>query len=603
MYETNLVVHHRTPFGYRFFLAYSLVWIVVFMNLSCRCGADIPPPSNLMTEVGFMHEDQSNNFTSRAELLKRLLSDQFDVLVIGGGATGAGAALEAASRGLRVALIEAHDFSFGTSSRSTKLIHGGVRYLENAVKKLDYQEYALVRDALAERKNFLHNAPHLSKPLPIITPVYSWFAAGYYLIGLKLYDFLAGSSSLGSSKFISKEEALQQFPKLKQKALKGAVLYYDGQFDDARMNIALILTAIRKGAVALNYVRLINLEKDQGIINGAIIIDEETKETHRISARMIINATGTYADQVRRLDNPDASNIMIPSQGSHIILSPKFVPPQSGMVIPKTKDGRVLFVLPWLDKTMVGTTDEPQAIVDLPKATHEEIAYILKHVADYYEEPIQESDIIATWSGFRPLAKPSSTTQNTASISRDHVIEVSPSNLITIVGGKWTTYRIMGEDVINTAISVGQLKAKNDSVTKYLKLVGAAFYKDDLAQELTHYENLAPDIAHHLAASYGDRVDELLNVHEKFGRTRLVDGYPFIEAEVIYAVQHEYAVHATDVLARRLRLGFLDNRAAQMALPRVVAIMAFALGWDDVKVRQELNDGLTFLATMITTKP
>lgn len=601
MYKSNFVVHPRnSPLGKRFFLAYSLIWIVVLMNLSCRSSADTSSPSNLVTEVGFMNEGQSHNFTSRAELLQKLSGEQFDVLVIGGGATGAGAALEAASRGLRVALVEAHDFSFGTSSRSTKLIHGGVRYLENAVKKLDYQEYALVRDALAERKNFLHNAPHLSKPLPIITPVYSWFEAGYYLIGLKLYDLLAGSSSLGGSRFISKEEALKQFPNLKKKGLKGAVLYYDGQFDDARMNISLILTAIRKGAVALNYVRLIGLEKDHGTINGALVVDEETKQTHRISARVLINATGTYADHVRRLDKPDASNIMVPSQGSHIILSPKFAPPQSGLVIPKTKDGRVLFVLPWLDKTMAGTTDEPHALVEFPKATHEEIAYILKHLADYYETPIQESDIIATWSGFRPLAKPASNAKNTASISRDHVIEVSPSNLITIVGGKWTTYRIMGEDVINMAISVGKLTAKNDSVTKQLKLVGAAHYKDELAHELTHYENLDPDIAHHLASSYGDRVDEVLNVHETLGRNRLVEGYPFIEAEVLFAVQHEYAVHATDVIARRLRLGFLDNQAAQKALPRIVAIMASAGAWDDAKVHQELSDGLTFLATMMT---
>lgn len=586
-----------------FFLLYGLLLIVVPMTLSCQCGRDTQERDDTNDQVTFMSDSQSKNFLPRAQLLDALAQETFDVVVIGGGATGAGAALEAASRGLKTALVEAYDFSSGTSSRSTKLIHGGVRYLENAVKKLDKKEYELVRDALAERKNFLHNAPHLTRPLAILTPVYSWFEASYFLIGLKLYDFIAGSATLGRSEFLSKGEALKRFPMMKQEHLKGAVVYFDGQFDDARMNITIVLTAIREGAVAVNYVRALGLIKTNNKVVGVQVRDEISHKTLTISSKVVINATGTYADAIRSMDDEKAEHLMVPSQGSHLIFSEKFSSPDTGMIIPKTKDGRVLFVLPWQGKTMAGTTDQPDTITDFPKASNDEVEYILSHLREYYGLPIQRSDIIATWSGLRPLAKPKSTSQSTASISRDHLIEVSASNLITIVGGKWTTYRLMAEDVVNTAISVGFLKPANQSITKNLKLVGAQFYKDNLHQELALYEHLPPDIALYLASAYGDRVDALIDIDNKSRRHRLIEGYPFIDAEVIHAITDEYAVHATDVLARRMRLAFLDNQAAKKALPKVVRIMAEKLGWDEARQQQELLLGNTFLDTMFTKAP
>lgn len=584
-----------------FLIDFVFPFVVALLTLACQSKPEKSVQNGQDINVALVSEKEVGSFLSRYQLLEKLRSERFDILIIGGGATGSGAALDAATRGLKTALIEANDFSAGTSSRSTKLIHGGVRYLENAVKHLDRKEYELVRDALKERKRFLQNAPHLTNPLAILTPVYGWFEAFYYLVGLKLYDFVAGDASLGASEFLSRETALSRFPNLKKTSLKGAVVYYDGQFDDARMNVTLVLSAAREGAVVANYVSAESLLKSNGNIIGAMVRDKETDETWPVFAKVVINATGTFADAIRKMDDQNAPEIMTPSRGSHVLLSEKFAPPDNGLIIPKTKDGRVLFLLPWLGKTIAGTTDQPEKITMLPKASNEEVDYILEHLREYFDIPLNRSDVLATWSGLRPLAKiPESLSKNTAQISRDHLIEVSPANLITIVGGKWTTYRKMGEDVIDTAVSVGKLSPANESLTKDLKLVGARFYKENLASELAAYEDLEPDIAIHLANSYGDRVDAVIDVENKTRRARLIDGFPYIEAEVIYAVNHEYALHAIDVIARRMRLAFLDNAAARAALSKIVVLMGRELKWDRSRMREEMEQGRHFLDTMFT---
>ena len=542
---------------------------------------------------------------SRDQLLHTLKNDQFDVLIIGGGATGAGAALDASTRGLKVALIEAQDFSSGTSSRSTKLVHGGVRYLENAVKRLDMQEYELVRDALKERKRFLDNAPHLTNALPILTPVYGWFEAFYFWIGLKLYDLVAHNASLGKSEFIAREEAVTRFPQLKKEGLKGAVVYYDGQFDDARMNVSIVLSAIQRGAVALNYLGAQGLVKENNLVKGVLIKDMLSEESWPVKARVVINATGPFADKIRHMDNPEAKSIMVPSQGSHILLPERFSPPHDGLIIPKTKDGRVLFLLPWMNKTLAGTTDQMEKITDAPRATNDEVEYILEHLRLYFDVPVKREDILATWSGLRPLAKPEQMSGTTASISRDHLIEVSPSKLVTIVGGKWTTYRKMAEDVMDIAVQVGELKPKHESHTQDLKLIGAAGYTKFLGQELIKQKQLDPDIASHLAHAYGDRAPmilDLCNNNPELER-RLVHNYPYIAAEVVYSLRHEYAQHATDILSRRMRLAFLDNQAARLALPQVIELMARENHWSEARKISELNRGLEFLNTMMTLPP
>jgi glycerol-3-phosphate dehydrogenase len=537
---------------------------------------------------------------SRGELCSRLKNNFFDVLVIGGGATGAGVALEAATRGLKTALIEANDFSSGTSSRSTKMVHGGVRYLESAIKRLNWREYGLVHDALKERKRFLQNAPHLTDSLPILTPVYGWFDAFYYLIGLKFYDLLAGKASLGPSKFLSKKSSLECFPALKKKGLKGAVLYYDGQFDDARMNVTLILSALKAGATALNYVRAKNLLKDNKKIIGAQVCDAISGETWHILAKVVINATGAFTDRVRKMDDPNTLSIMSASQGSHILLPKIFSSLNTGLIIPKTEDDRVLFILPWMGKTIAGTTDRPENITECPRASNEEVEYILKYVRQYLDIPIKRSDVLATWSGLRPLAKKFGYSMRTADISRDHIIDVSQSNLITIVGGKWTTYRKMGEDVIDTAVKIGNLNPLHDSCTKNLKLVGGDCFQESLAQELTNLYKLDLDIAKYLAKSYGDQVYKVIDIKHRFHIKRLLEGFPFIEAEVIYAVNYEYALKVTDVVARRLRLAFLHNEAAKLALSKIVSLMAGELAWNHLRIKEEIKQGEMFLASMIT---
>jgi glycerol-3-phosphate dehydrogenase len=449
-----------------------------------------------------------------------------------------------------------------------------VRYLENAIKHFDWQEYELVRDALYERKRFLENAPHLANALAIITPVYSWFDAVYYLIGLKFYDFVAGDASLGHSKFLSKALTLERFPGLKAQDLKGAVVYYDGQFDDARMNLAIILTALQQGATVANYVRALDLLKEGNRVIGAKVWDEISQVGFLIAAKVVINATGVFADRLRKINDAQLSDLLEPSQGSHVLLPERFSRENCGLIIPKTKDGRVLFLLPWMGKTMAGTTDHSQGLTVLPKATNDEIDYILEHLRRYLAMPIERADILATWSGLRPLVKPEKALKNTASVSRDHIIEVSSGGLITIVGGKWTTYRKMAEDVINSAVKVGNLNPPKQTATKNLKLVGARFFNTSLVDKLVNQEGLAEDIASHLVASYGDQVDVVINLENKSRVGRLIDSYPFIEAEVIYGVTNEYARHATDIIARRMRLAFLDNQAARVVLPKIVSLIS-----------------------------
>jgi glycerol-3-phosphate dehydrogenase len=588
---------------FRIYSAKKIVIIYCQLTLvlcACRVKEDENPrPYKRDAMASYEQEKKQFAFPTRAKLIKKLKSEHFDVLIIGGGATGAGALLDAASRGLNVALVERDDFAAGTSSRSTKLVHGGVRYLENAVKNLDRREFALVTDALKERKIFLDNAPHLTNPLPIITPVYSWLDAIYYFIGLKVYDVIAGRSSIGSSEFIFQKEALKRFPMLKKNNLKGAVVYFDGQFNDARMNLTVVLSALREGGTALNHIEVTSLIKEQGKTVGAIVKNRIDDSSWPVRAKIVINATGPFADNIRKMDQVNAAPIMLPSQGSHLLLEAEFSPPDTGLVIPKTDDGRVLFLLPWLGKTIVGTTDHAGKPTFTPKATNDEIEYILAHVRKYFDVPVKRENVLASWSGFRPLAN-FSNKENLSQVSRDHLIETSKSNLITIVGGKWTTFRKMGQDAIEAAINAGDLSPKSQTNTQNLKLVGAKYFKESLSKELQAFEKLPVDISVHLANSYGDRVEEVIDIAGGRHKKRLIKNFPYIEAEVIYAVRNEYALSVVDVIARRMRLAFLDNAAANKALPKIVALMGRELGWDRTERGRHLKAGREFLGTMIT---
>ena len=511
----------------------------------------------------------------------------FDLLVIGGGATGCGVALDAASRGLKVALVEKNDFAEGTSSRSTKLVHGGVRYLEMAVKKLDRVQYNLVRDGLRERYVLLENAPHLSNRLSLVTPLYRWIDVPYVFSGLKLYDILAGKRNIGHSRLLSRKEVLRRFPTVKAEGLKAGVLYYDGQFHDARMALSLALTAEKHGAVIINHVAVTGLCKEGEKITGAELTDSLNGETWQLRAKGVVNASGPFADQVRMMDNPEATRILSASTGIHIVLDKRFAPPDTGLMIPETEDGRVLFVLPWENHALVGTTDEPAEITEHPQPLESEIEYLLRHVARYFNLQVDKSDIKAVWSGLRPLVSDPKAV-DTAKLARDHVLEESTSGLLTIAGGKWTTYRKMALDTVDQALKIFNLSApKPTCQTEHLPIIGSANYdvKGDLV--LSEEFGLSADVALHLHQTYGDQAVEVAKLAEEGYGARLVEHHPVIEAEVLYAVRYELAERVIDVLARRLTLALLDTEASRQATSRVLEIMSSELGWDQQRCEVE----------------
>ncbi|THU95892.1 DAO-domain-containing protein [Dendrothele bispora CBS 962.96] len=552
---------------------------------------------------------------------------EFDLLIVGGGATGAGVALDAASRGLKVALVERDDFSAGTSSKSTKLVHGGVRYLQKAVFELDYEQWKLVKEALHERRIFLETAPYLSQMLPIMLPIYNWYQIPYYYAGCKLYDLLSASPNnktqhTQSSYLMSRSRALETFPMLKQQGLVGAVVYYDGQHNDSRMNLALIMSAVREGAVVANYCEVTSLHKNsEGKLIGAKVKDGLTGKEFDVKAKGVVNATGPFSDSLLKLDNPEHKEIVQPSSGVHITLPNYYSPRKMGLLDPSTSDGRVIFFLPWQGATIAGTTDARAPVEKDPVAHEEEIRWVLEEVRRYLSPDIKvrRGDVLSAWSGLRPLVR-NPAASSTEGLVRNHMIYVSPSGLLTIAGGKWTTYRRMAEETVDEAIkafnllprasssssssfsSVDKLKCHTDT----LKLLGSSSWHPNMFISLIQRYGLETDVAQHLASDYGDRAwtvcewvekeptGESWPVHGK----RLVNGLPYLEAEIRYAVHNEYALKPTDILARRTRLSFLNVQSALECLPRVVDIMGEELGWSFTEKRKQLGETVKFLESM-----
>ena len=529
---------------------------------------------------------------NREEHVARLKGESYDILVIGGGATGTGVALDAAARGLKTALVERSDFAAGTSSRSTKLIHGGVRYLEKAVKHLDRTQFNLVRDALKERAVLIKIAPHLAKPIPLVTPLYNILEVPYFMTGLKMYDWLAGKTNLHPSKFVDAKEALNRFPMLKEEGLRGGVVYYDGQFDDARMNVSLALTAAEQGAALANHVEVTHLVKTDGKVTGAGVQDTLSEDSWEISAKVVVNATGPFTDVIRHMDDPNAKKMLTASSGAHIILDERFSPPETGLLIPETEDGRVLFLLPWLGHTLVGTTDDPAEIQENPRAQEEEIEYILRHVRKYFSIPVDRDDVMAAWSGLRPLVSDPDAS-DTAGLSRDHVINISDGGLLTIAGGKWTTYRKMALDTVNEARKLGDLGGSPEPQTENLKLVGGENYSPNGTADLQDKHGFDLDVASYLNRAYGDRADRVATIASEGYGERLAPNHAYLEAEVLYGARLEAARSTVDILARRTRLGFLDKEATLAAIERVSELLAQELSWDSEKTmldREEARD-------------
>jgi len=567
------------------------------------------PSHEIFDETGY----PKRPVPSRAEQVRRMSSgEEFDLLIVGGGATGTGMAVDAATRGLRVAMVEANDFASGTSSRSTKLAHGGVRYLEKAVKNFDYSQLHLVFEALSERKRLLGNAPHLSRSLPIMTPCYQWWEVPYFWAGMKAYDALAGSQGLTWSRYMTPSEAVRQFPTLRTEnvhegTLKGSIVYYDGQFNDARLCLLLACTAAEEGAAVANYAEVVDLVKrddEGGRVAGAVVRDKATGRTFEVRAKQVVNACGPFSDAVRKMSDPEARSLVAPSSGVHITLPDYYSVEGFGMIVPKTKDGRVVFLLPWEGHTIAGTTDSESEITFNPRPSEKDIAFILEAIEDYLSVKVRRTDVSSAWSGIRPLiSNPESS--NTSDLVRDHLIMSDKNGLVTICGGKWTTYRLMAEQGVDRAILEGGLSPERKCQTNNLRVVGGDGYHialhTEVAQEYTvpHRPGaIDTRVAKHLTSAYGDRAKVVTRIAEdnKLGQ-RLARGHPQIEAEVAYAARYEYCTGVEDFLARRTRLAFLDVRAAEQALPRVVQIMGKELGWGWFRKRRELKQGRELLKT------
>jgi glycerol-3-phosphate dehydrogenase len=507
----------------------------------------------------------------RAALVSQLTSRQgWDLIVIGGGATGLGVAVDGLSRGYKTLLLEQVDYAKGTSSRSTKLVHGGVRYLAQG-------DIGLVREALYERGLLLQNAPHLVKNQDFIIPNYEWWGGAFYTIGLKLYDLLAGKLSLGASWHLSKAETLQRLGNLKAEGLKGGVLYHDGQFDDARLAINLAQTAIEQGGTLLNHFDVRGLLKDaSGNIAGVQAQDQETGLQYEVQAKAVVNATGIFVDEILQMDKPGTQKLVRPSQGVHIVLDKSFLPGDDAMMIPKTDDGRVLFAVPWHGRVVLGTTDTPLNEHSAePRALEEEIDFILRTAGRYLSRAPKRSDALSVFAGLRPLAAPQNGSEKTKEISRSHKILVSGAGLITITGGKWTTYRRMGQDAVDKAIELGKLPAA-ESRTAHLPIHGA-LPTSDRSNHLYVYGSDQPALL------------ELIKQQPELGQ-KLDATLEFRQAEVVWAARHELARTVEDVLARRVRVLFLDAAAAIRMAPTVAALLARELGHDQTWQQQQIAD-------------
>jgi glycerol-3-phosphate dehydrogenase len=499
---------------------------------------------------------------NRTEMLRGIESHQqaWDMVVVGGGATGVGVAIDAASRGYDVLLLEQSDFGKGTSSRSTKLVHGGVRYLEHG-------DIGLVMQALKERGRLLQNAPHLVNNLAFIVPNYDWWEAPFYGLGLKLYQLLAGRYGFGESRILSREETLRHLPTLKTEGLRGGAIYYDGQFDDARLLIHMVATAHEQGAILLNYVEVTGLTKDaQGFVNGIIARDSETGGEFRAGAKVVINATGAFADRLRCNADSTVTPMIKPSQGIHLVFDSAFLAGNSAIMVPHTSDGRVLFAIPWHGHTLVGTTDTMIEAATLePVAMEQEIDFILSTASRYLAKPPTRDDVLSVFAGIRPLVRASSVA-NTSSLSRDHVIHIDRTGLVNVLGGKWTTYRHMAEDCVDQAATLAQLPDR-PCITQHLNIHG--------------FHSAAKQFGP--LAVYGSDAYELqkLILHDARLGEPLHPALPYIKAEVIWAVRQEMACTVEDVLARRTRALILNARAALAIAPAIADMIAPELNWNE----------------------
>jgi glycerol-3-phosphate dehydrogenase len=542
----------------------------------------------------------------RSEALRRVANSSYDVCIIGGGATGAGSALDAQLRGLKTLLIDASDFGSGTSTASTKLIHGGLRYLQQAVMELDVSHYRLVRQALGERRLMMLNAPNLVRTRQFAIPCFGLLEVAYYDAGSKLYDWLSGESSLSHSRWMSSAKSLAAVPYIRQQGLKGTVVYSDGQFDDARYNLALVQSCTAASGDALNYARVIGFDSDgQGRLVAVTIQDVESGTRIRISAKAFVNATGPFSDRIRRLDDPDAKERLRLSRGVHILLPLPEDFGDNALLIPKTEDKRLMFAIPWQGRLLVGTTETESDLNDEMMVTRGEAEYLLRHLSRYLSKTFQLSDIVSAMVGVRPLVR-SADRRDTTKLARDYEIEVSRSGLISILGGKWTVYRAMAEDAVN-AVQQEVTGRTTACVTRAHPLFGSLPESADgyagEAESLVQAHGITQETASHLVQKFGTRASCVLDLAREDPAllSPLVEGSPHIEAEVVYSIREEMAISIEDVLSRRLGLQYFDWRLASQAAPVAARILARELGWCAERTSKEVESYTELISRYLTT--
>jgi glycerol-3-phosphate dehydrogenase len=540
---------------------------------------------------------------TRAEELENIAEKQFDLCVIGGGATGSACALDAQLRALRTVVIEAGDFAGATSSAATKIAHGGVRYLEEAIKEADLQEYRVLVRALHERVRMLENAPHLTRTLEFVVPSYHWIDVAYLDIGLTIYDWLAGSGRISPSRYLSKAETVKRMPELKRKGLVGSVAYADGQFDDSRYNITLVQTFTVNGGRALNHARVTDFLRDtNGQISGVVVRDQLTGNTFSVNAKAVLNATGPVSDSIRQLAWPSLGKRIRPSKGAHILLPLEVFPTEDALLIPKTEDGRVVFAIPWGGRLLVGTTDEEVSPEDELTVTRDDVEYLLRHLNQYLTREVTPDDIVSGFAGARPLVA-SADERDTKKLARDDVIEVDPaSGLISIMGGKWTTHRAMGEDAIDRVQRQLGVPLTNSQTRNHV-LYGGEGFTFDYWKKLCRRHRLSAKTARHLTAKFGTAAEEVVKLgSENAALMRPISAdYPAIQAEVIYSARHEMAAAIEDVLARRVGMQFYSWRDAIDSAPVVGSLLAQELGWSTSETQAAVDEYVSKINRYLTT--
>jgi glycerol-3-phosphate dehydrogenase len=524
--------------------------------------------------------------------LSRLQAEEFDICIIGGGASGAGCALDAALRGLKVALIEKEDFAAETSSKSTKLIHGGVRYLEQAFKNFDFAQLKQVKHGLEERHTVLKNAPHLARPLALMTPVFSWIEGAYFTIGLKLYGWFAKNDSLPKSKWLTNKETFERIPTL-AKNIHSSVMYYDGQLDDARYCLAIAHSAEIAGVAVVNHAQVIDFQYNKDKKLTAVKIKDTIKDTtFEVKAKLFINCTGATADTIRLMANPSLKRRIRPSKGVHIILPYNVLNSNSALLIPKTPDGRVVFALPFEGELMVGTTDDDYThLNEEPILNEKEIDYILETLAPYMAEKVEKQQVKSGFGGLRPLIV-ADERASTKSLVRDHEVEIdAQSQLISLLGGKWTTYRLMAKDTIDDAEKILRGSISVCKTEEHI-LIGGNNYNPNGYKELSKKHNLSEEITQHLTDKYGSRAVQVIELTLKNPELaeRLTPQYPHIKAEVVYTAQEEMACTVRDFMARRTRLELMDWKTTHAITPTVARLLGETLGWSEQAIVQEISD-------------